>query len=135
MLLRPALTSFKSTVLIFHETKAYATPKRRVNSRARWRKMYGVEQYGSRLLNPKRNITTCHECGNFHEFHTICRHCFNQLQASSEQIMEKIRQPNPLWFDANLSQTAANPGRQITGGPLETVVEEVKVDESKDKDR
>lgn len=43
------------------------------------------------MIKPKRNITTCPDCGSFHEFHTICRTCFNRVQEESKEIIESIR--------------------------------------------
>lgn len=138
MLLRPSLASFKSAVLIFHETKAYATPKRRNSTRVIWRKKYGDENWpGSiRLLKPKRNLITCQECGNFHETHTICRHCFDKIHNASTEIIERIRTPKPLWFDHNLSQITANQARQLpSANPRENNVQhEIKLADVKDRE-
>lgn len=125
-MLRTTLSTFKPASLLFHETKCY-TPKQRTNVRVKWRKYYGSEKYASKMFHPKRNIITCIECGNFHEAHTICRHCFQRLQSQSSNLLEKIREPNPLWFDTNLSQTSANPNREITSSPKEVPHNEVNI--------
>lgn len=72
----------------------FATPKRRTPIRTIWRKKYGNDNWnngGTRLFKSKRNITTCAECGTFHEYHTICRTCFKRVQEESKEIIEKIR--------------------------------------------
>lgn len=72
----------------------FATPKSRTPLRKIWRRKYGDDNWhsgGTKLYKAKRNITTCSECGTFHEFHTICRTCFKKVQDESNEIIEKIR--------------------------------------------
>lgn len=72
----------------------YATPKNRTPFWRILRRRYGDDNWkggGTRLFKPKRNITTCTECGSFHEYHTICRTCFKKVQQESKEIIEKIR--------------------------------------------
>lgn len=43
------------------------------------------------MIKSRGNITTCPDCGSFHQFHTICRTCFERVQKESEEIIKTIR--------------------------------------------
>lgn len=34
---------------------------------------------------------TCPDCGSFHQFHTICRKCFQRVQDESKEVIASIR--------------------------------------------
>lgn len=71
----------------------WGTPKRRTPRKKLWSRRYGNDNWGSgtKLWKPKRNIISCLECGSFHEFHTICRSCFDKVSAESQKIIEELR--------------------------------------------
>lgn len=71
----------------------WATPKNRTPSRKIWARKYGSDnwKYGGKLWKPRANIVSCLECGSFHEFHTICRNCFNKVSDESKKIIAELR--------------------------------------------
>lgn len=109
-----------------------ACPKRRNSYRVITRKRYGNDNWkdGTKLWKSKRSITTCMECGSFHEFHTICKNCFKKVHEASKKIMHEIEErERPLWFAPNLTQVTANPAKEISGPSVEsTPTIKLKVD-------
>lgn len=99
--------------------KLWATPKRRTPHRKIWARRYGDDnwRFGTKLWKPNKNIVTCMECGSFHEYHTICRTCFEKISKKSKELVQEKDRARPLWFDANLSQTDANPSKLINSPP------------------
>lgn len=71
----------------------WATPKHRTPARQKWREKYGASnwQYGQKLYKSMNNIMTCPDCGSFHQFHTICRKCFQRVQEESKEVIASIR--------------------------------------------
>lgn len=81
---------------ILKEGRVWACPKNQRNIFERWRRKYGNYLYkdGIKMFQPKRNIITCIECGNFHEAHAICKHCYSKIEEESKSIIESI---NKAW--------------------------------------
>lgn len=92
--------------------------KRKRNIRTRWRLRYGSMNWkdGVKLWQPKRTITTCQHCGSFHEFHTICRNCFNEVNKKTQVKLEELResQRTRSWFEPNVAQVK-NPSSKDDG--------------------
>ena len=82
--------------------------KRKRNIYTRWRLKYGNDNWksGTKLWKPKKNITTCPECGSFHEFHTICRVCFDLVDKKTQAKLQELGESksNRSWFEPNVAQ-------------------------------
>jgi ribosomal protein L32 len=82
--------------------------KRKRNIYTRWRLRYGSDNWkdGTKLWKPKNNITTCPDCGSFHEHHTICRECFNVVNEKTQTELDRLREGRNTrsWFEPNVAQ-------------------------------
>jgi ribosomal protein L32 len=82
--------------------------KRKRNIRTRWSLKYGNDNWtdGTKLWKPKKNITTCPDCGSFHEYHTICRECFNVVNEKTKAKLEQLQESQSIrsWFEPNVAQ-------------------------------
>lgn len=89
--------------------------KRKKNIRQKWKELYGDTnwRFGTKLWQPKRNITTCPECGSFHEHHTVCRECFNRIKDVTKSKQEQFTESENTksWFEPNVTQVK-NPASQ-----------------------
>lgn len=96
--------------------------KRKRNIRVRWRKLYGDDnwRFGTKLWKPKKNITTCGECGSFHEFHTICRVCFGKTKKVTEERLLEGNETEGSWFEPNVAQ----PKNVVAGRETAKVIKE-----------
>lgn len=94
--------------------------KRKKNIRVKWREKYGCDnwKFGIKLWKPKKNITTCSECGSFHEFHTICRACFGRIPSQKSQTQQREKENSETWFEPNLTQTKNPSANQEPPGAI-----------------
>lgn len=103
-IVRPAASTFKLEDIF---DGFLWVQKRKRNVRTRWRLRYGGDSMdGTKLWQPKKSITTCQECGSFHEYHTICRECFNLVNKKTQGQLKQLQesQGTRSWFEPNVAQ-------------------------------
>ncbi|XP_074653201.1 large ribosomal subunit protein bL32m-like [Tubulanus polymorphus] len=68
----------------------YAVPKHRrtVERRSARKHAWG----GGRMEDhqPKKHIVACLDCGNYHEKHTICGHCYEKVKKETQAMQEAL---------------------------------------------
>jgi len=42
-------------------------------------------------LKPKKNLLVCNVCGHYHEAHTICGNCYEQVRLETEAMQDAIQ--------------------------------------------
>ncbi|XP_003739853.2 39S ribosomal protein L32, mitochondrial [Galendromus occidentalis] len=65
--------------------RAVQTNRRSVQRR-QWRRI-GMPQFNSK---PRRDLKVCIACGNLHEAHTLCGHCYASVRAETEVVKEAM---------------------------------------------
>ncbi|XP_063218092.1 large ribosomal subunit protein bL32m [Bacillus rossius redtenbacheri] len=75
---------------VWEDGMLWAVPKSRRSVEKRLKRKFGHPDYVYKLLQPKRNLLVCSNCGHHHEAGVLCPHCYEKIRLETEAMQTKI---------------------------------------------